>query len=252
METNNPPIQKKLQSYYKLHHRLQKQLGEAIKDFSLINQGDHILIGLSGGKDSLALLNLLGERMSKSNHYFSLEAIHVRMSNINYVSDASYLKAECDKWEIPLHVVETRFETDRDAKRTPCFLCSWNRRKVLCNEAQRCGCNKIALGHHQDDILRTALMNLTFCGTFSTMPVRIRMRKFDMTIIRPLARMQEKDLKQWASLQHYQPVKKVCPYDAASNRTNILQVTAALEKLTPDYRYNLWHALLKAGALVEE
>lgn len=248
----NDNHQKKLQPAYRLHQRLQKQMGEAIKDFSLIQKDDRILIGLSGGKDSLALLGLLGERMSRSNHFFHVEALHVRMSNIHYASDVSYLKEQCDQWSIPFHVVETGFEPDRNEKRTPCFLCSWNRRKMLFQEAQRLGCNKIALGHHQDDILRTALMNLTFCGTFSTMPVRIRMRKFDMTIIRPLARIQETDLKQWAVFQDYQPVKKVCPFDGASIRTNIQQVTDALERLTPEYRYNMWHALLKAGALVEE
>ena len=221
--------QKKLCPEYQLHRRLQKQMREVIKEFSLIQQDDRILIGLSGGKDSLSLLDLLGERMAHSNHYFSVEALHVRMRNI----------------------VETGFEPDRNEKRTPCFLCSWNRRKVLFTEAQRLGCNKIALGHHQDDILRTALMNLTFNGTFSTMPVRISMRKFDMTIIRPLAHMAEADLKRWAEIQDYHPVDKVCPFDGVSNRTNIQQVTTALEALTPNYRYNLWHALLKAGALVE-
>ena len=243
--------QKKLQPEYQLHKRLQRQLGEAIKEFSLIEKGDRILIGLSGGKDSLALLDLLGERMARSNHYFTIEAMHVRMRNIHYTSDTSYLQAQCKKWDIPFHVVETGFEPDRNAKRTPCFLCSWNRRKTLFNEAQRLHCNKIALGHHQDDILRTALMNLTFNGTFSTMPVRISMRKFCMTIIRPLARMAEDDLKSWAAMQHYHPVDKVCPFDGVSNRTNIQQVTAALATLTPNYRNNLWHALLKAGALIE-
>lgn len=245
-------IQKKLQPEYKLHKRLQKLMGDAIKEFSLIKENDHILIGLSGGKDSLTLLNLLGERMSRSNNYFRLEALHVRINNIDYKSDTSYLEQECAKWKIPFHQVETGFEPDREEKRTLCFLCSWNRRKTLFKEAQRLGCNKIALGHHQDDILRTALMNLTFCGTFSTMPVRISMRKFDMTIIRPLAHIPEDDLKKWATYQQYHSVVKVCPYDGVSNRTNIIQVTDALEKLTPEYRYNMWHALLKAGALVEE
>lgn len=242
---------KKIQPSYILHRRLQKQLGEAVKDFSLIEKNDRILIGLSGGKDSLALLDLLGERMSRSNHFFSLQALHVRMKNIHYETDTDYLKMQCNKWSIPLHVAETGFEPDRQENRTPCFLCSWNRRKMLFQEAQRLGCNKIALGHHQDDILRTALMNLTFCGTFSTMPVRIGMRKFPITIIRPLARMQENDLKEWARMQNYQPVKKTCPFDASSNRTDIQQVTNALESLNPEYKHNMWHALLKAGALVE-
>ena len=75
--------------------------------------------------------------MAHSNHYFSVEALHVRMRNIHYASDASYLQAQCDKWRIPFHLVETGFEPDRNEKRTPCFLCSWNRRKVLFTEAQR-------------------------------------------------------------------------------------------------------------------
>lgn len=243
--------QKKLQPEYRLHKKLQKQMQDAIKEFSLIQQGDKILIGLSGGKDSLALLDLLGERMSRSNHFFSLEAIHVRMRNVDYKSDTCYLEEQAAQWNIPLHIVEQGFEPDRNEKRTPCFLCSWNRRKVLFETAQKMGCNKVALGHHQDDILRTALMNITFNGTFSTMPVRISMRKFAMTIIRPMAKIQESDLKEWAIIRNYRPLDKVCPYDALSNRTNIGEVVNAMEKLNSEYRYNLWHALLKAGALVE-
>ena len=227
-------------------------MGEAIKEFSLIEKGDRILIGLSGGKDSLALLNLLGERMAHSNHYFEVLALHVRMRNIHYETDTSYLEAQATRWNIPFHVVETGFEPDRNEKRTPCFLCSWNRRKTFFTEAQRLGCNKIALGHHQDDILRTALMNLTFNGTFSTMPVRISMRKFSMTIIRPLAKMTEDDLRAWAEMQKYQKLKKVCPFDDVSNRKSIERVTEEMSQLSPNYRYNLWHALLKAGALIEK
>ena len=82
----------KLQRDYLLHKRLQRLVGEAVKDFGLIEPEDRILIGLSGGKDSLALLDLMGERMKRSNGYFSLEAVHVRMSNIQYESDTSYLE----------------------------------------------------------------------------------------------------------------------------------------------------------------
>lgn len=243
--------QKKLQPEYRLHKRLQKLVGEAIKEFSLIEEGDRILIGLSGGKDSLALLDLLGERMVRSNHFFSLQALHVRMRNIRYESDADYLAERAARWGIPFHVAETGFEPDRNEKRTPCFLCSWNRRKALFDFAKKLDCGKIALGHHQDDLLRTALMNLTFNGSFSTMAAKLTMRKFPMTIIRPLSKIIEADLRTWAVLQNYQPVKKICPYDNASNRTNIREVTDVLEKLNPDYRRHLWHALLKAEALEE-
>lgn len=236
---------------YVLYRRLKKRLGQAIKTFRLIDKGDRILLGLSGGKDSLSLLDLLGERMTHSNGYFNLEAVHVRMKNIHYETDVQYLMDQCNKWHIPLHVIETGYEEDHNKKRTPCFLCSWNRRKCLFSQAQDLHFNKIALGHHQDDILRTALMNLTFNGSFSTMPVRLRMRKFEMTIIRPLAMIPEVDLKKWAALNCYQPVRKICPFDDISNRTHIESVANEMELLNDDYRHSLWHALCKSGALIE-
>lgn len=244
--------QPKLSPKYQLHKRLHKQMRDAIKEFSLIQKEDKILLGLSGGKDSLTLLDLLGENMAHSNHYYSIEAIHIKVKQVDYQSDLSYLQQCADRWNIPFHVLEIDFEADRNEKRTPCFLCSWNRRKVLFETAQKLHCNKIALGHHQDDILRTALMNITFNGEFATMPARITMQKFPITIIRPLAKIKEEDIRTWASIREYQSLKKVCPFDNQSNRTHIEQVTEALEKVNPNYRTNLWHALLKAHALIEE
>lgn len=243
--------QRKLSPEYQLHKRLHKQMRDAIKEFQLIEQGDRILLGLSGGKDSLTLLDLLGKNRIHSNRSYDIEAIHVKVRSVDYQSDMSYLKQRAEHWNIPFHLVEIDVEPDRNEKRTPCFLCSWNRRKTLFETAQRLNCNKIALGHHQDDILRTALMNLTFNGDFSTMPARITMNKFPLTIIRPLAKIQEEDIRQWAALQQYQPLRKVCPYDSLSNRTHIGKVTEALEEVNPNYRTHLWHALQKAGALIE-
>lgn len=244
--------QKKLRPEYRLHKRLMRQMGEAIREFQLISEGDRVLIGLSGGKDSLALLQLLGEMMVHTNRRFHMAALHVKMRGVDYLTDTSYLQEQCDRWGIPLLVRETEMPTDENHKRTPCFLCSWNRRKVLFRVAQEEGYNKIALGHHQDDILRTAVMNLSFNGTFSTMPVRLSMRKFPVSIIRPLAKMQEADLREWASIQHFQPVKKVCPHDQQSHRTSVGEVMDALQAFSPEYRQSLWHALVKAGCLVEE
>lgn len=249
MTTDLPP---KLRPEYRLHRRLMRKLGEAIREFSLVSEGDRLLLGLSGGKDSLALLDFLGEMMAHTDRRFSVMALHVRMRGIDYLSDTSYLEAQAARWDIPLRVEQAVMEPDRNARRSPCFLCSWNRRKVLFRVAQEEGFNKIALGHHQDDILRTALMNLTFNGTFSTMPVRLRMTKFPVSIIRPLALMCEDDLREWAALQGYRPVEKICSNDTATNRTNVLRVTDELERLSPDYRRSLWHALLRAGALVQE
>lgn len=242
---------KKLSPEYRLHKKLMRQMGEAVREFSLIENGDYILLGLSGGKDSLALLDFLGEMMNRTNRSFRVVALHVRVGGVDYLSDMDYLRRQAEKWGIPFQVERIEMEADRNEKRTPCFLCSWHRRKVLFRVAQELGCNKIALGHHQDDILRTALMNLAFNGTFSTMPAKLTMRKFPVTIVRPLAKMCEDDLRMWASLQHYEPVRKVCPHDDKSNRTNVVRVVNEFAALTPEYRSNIWHALLKAGALVQ-
>ena len=137
-------------------------------------------------------------------------------------------------------------------QKQPCFLCSWNRRKQLFNLAQELGCNKIALGHHQDDILHTALMNLTFQSHFATMPVRLKMRKMPLTLIRPLCLIQETDIKAWAELQGYEPQKKRCPYETSSNRTSIKAVYDQLEQLNPEVRYSLWSALETDNKLIED
>ena len=168
--------------------RIQRRFGKASVEFRLIEDGDKILVGLSGGKDSLCLLELLAKRSRVHRPQFSVEAAHIRMENIHYETDASYLQSFCDKLGVPLHVITTRLSppTTQAKKKPMCFLCSWQRRKQLFNLAQELGCNKIALGHHQDDIIHTALMNLTFQGHFSTMPAKLRMRKMPLTIIRPL------------------------------------------------------------------
>jgi tRNA(Ile)-lysidine synthase TilS/MesJ len=140
----------------------------------------------------------------------------------------------------------------RRKQKQPCFLCSWNRRKQLFNIAQELGCNKIALGHHQDDIIHTALLNLTFQSHFATMPVRLKMRKMPLTIIRPLCLIQESDIQRYAEIQGYQKQKKLCPYETNSHRTDIKDIYAQLERLNPEVRYNIWGALEADNKLTED
>ena len=227
--------------------------------YHLIEDDDKILVGLSGGKDSLLLTELLAKRAQIQHPRFTVEAIHVRMENIHYETDTSYLQQFCDNLGVRLHVKTTRFEIGspanaRDARRQkqPCFLCSWNRRKQLFNLAQELGCNKIALGHHQDDIIHTALMNLTFQAHFSTMPVRLKMRKMPLTIIRPLCLIPESDIKAYAEMQGYEKQQKLCPYETGSHRTDMKQIYEQLEALNPEVRYNIWGALEADNKLTEE
>ena len=157
-------------------NHLLRLLTRALREYRLIEDGEHVLVALSGGKDSLCLLQLLAERRHIYPPRFQLSAVHVRMENIAYETDTSYLEDFCRRLDVPLHILTTRFDVDETPTRkqkTPCFLCSWNRRKQIFNLAQELGCQKIALGHHQDDILHTALMNLTFQGRFDSMPAAI-------------------------------------------------------------------------------
>ena len=240
---NKMDEQKKLSEEYKLTKRIRTHFQKGLVQYSLIDEGDKILIALSGGKDSLALLELLAERSKVLKPRFTVEAAHVVMTNIKYESDHKYLEEFAASHGVKLHIVETSFDPTTDNRKSPCFLCSWNRRKALFMLAKELGCNKIALGHHQDDILQTMLMNITFQGAFSTMPPKLVMRKFDMTIIRPMCLVHEADLKRLAELHGYQKLIKNCPYETDSHRSDIKQIFAQLELMNPEARYSLWNSM---------
>jgi tRNA(Ile)-lysidine synthase TilS/MesJ len=239
-----------------LDERLWKQFNKALGQYQLIDEDDKILVGLSGGKDSLCLLEYLARRSKIHVPHFTVEALHVRMINIHYETDTTYLQSFCDHLGVPLHIVTTSFTTTPDgfpsgSKKPACFLCSWQRRKQLFNLAQELGCAKIALGHHQDDIIHTALMNLTFQGHFATMPAKLRMRKMPLTIIRPLCLCQEDDIRAYAEQQGYEKQLKQCPYEKDTNRTTASELFEHFQRLNPEARYSIWRALEADNKLVE-
>jgi len=227
----------------KIIRKIEQRFAKGILKYKLIEDGDKILVGLSGGKDSLALLELLSKRSQVFKPRFSVVAAHICMSNIPYKSDLDYLKEYASSLDIPFVTYETSFDPSTDTRKSPCFLCSWNRRKALFSAAKELGCNKIALGHHMDDILQTLLMNMTFQGAFSSMPPKLRMRKFDMTIIRPLCLVHEADLIQLASIRNYRKQVKNCPYESQSNRSSMKNVLKSLEALSSEARYSLWGSM---------
>jgi len=236
----------------------------------LLEDDDHILVGLSGGKDSLLLTELLAKRARIQHPRFQVEAVHVRMENIHYETDTVYLQHFCDELSVPLHIVTTAFPSSASEDtppvsyaatpwqpapqkpKPPCFLCSWNRRKQLFNLAQELDCNKIALGHHQDDLLHTALMNLLYQGRFGTMPARLRMKKMPLQIIRPLCMVPEEMIREYAAMSHYQKLVKLCPYEQETNRTTARRLFEQAEQANPEVRFSLWNALERDGKLVEE
>jgi len=240
-----------------LWKRINERFVRAFATYGLLEDDDHLLIGLSGGKDSLLLTELLARRARISHPRFRVEAIHVRMENISYETDTAYLQQFCADLDVPLHIVSTRFETQAPEpaaaakQKPPCFLCSWYRRKALFNLAQQLGCNKIALGHHQDDLLHTCLMNLLFQGRFDTMPARLQMTKMPLQIIRPLCLIPESLIADYARLSAYEQQRKHCPYERDTNRTTARRLFEQAEQLNPEVRHSLWNALERGGKLTE-
>lgn len=219
------------------------RLKQAIEKYALVQDDDKVLIGLSGGKDSMALVELLGRRMQIFRPRFRALAVHVVMKNIPYQGELKLLEKHCSEFGIPFLLRETQFDASTDKRKSPCFLCSWHRRKVLFETAKAEACNKIALGHHRDDILETLLVNMFFQGSIQSIPPLLRMDKFEQTLIRPLCLISEPELEQWAELRQYPSLLKQCPYEKSSYRPEIRKLIESMEKLNPQARNSLWASM---------
>lgn len=152
-----------------------KKASKVIYKHSLIEKDDSILLGLSGGKDSLILLDLLGDRLKHLPFPFKVIACYIEIEEIGYKVDEKYLKERCESYSIPF--VKKQFsigDLDKRGKK-PCFICSWNRRKKLFETARKLKCNKIALGHHTDDAIETLFMNMINHGSISSLPYHLKM-----------------------------------------------------------------------------
>lgn len=230
--------------------RLTKRFHKACADYGLIADGDHILIGLSGGKDSLLLTELLGRRAQIYVPRFRVTALHVRVRERDYHTDLSYLQAFCDEAKVPLLVRDVEISSPRNESpshhkslSSPCFLCSWFRRKELFNTAQEIGCNKIAFGHHRDDIAQTLLMNLIFQGAYATMPPILQMDKMPLQLIRPLCLIDEADIITYAAMRNYQKQTKLCPFEHVSSREKVKGLLEEIKALNPEALDSIYGAL---------
>ena len=236
----------------RLGSRLKKRFHKACADYGLIADGDHILVGLSGGKDSLALLEFLGKRAQVYVPRFKVTAVHVRVKERDYHSDLSYLSDFCARVRVPFVVRDTEIgekvigregDEARGRDKHPCFLCSWYRRKALFDVAQELGCNKIALGHHMDDLVETLLMNLIYQGSIGTIPPLLQMDKMPIEMIRPLCLIEEKDIQRYAELRGYEKQVKLCPLEKLSSRAAVKELLKQLEALNPNVRDSIYGAM---------
>ena len=207
-----------------------------------------MLIGLSGGKDSLALTELLGQRSKIYKPRFRVTALHVRVKERAYQTDLSYLESFCREAGVPLlvrdvEIGEAPSNTHANADTNPCFLCAWYRRKTLFNVAQEIGCNKIAFGHHRDDVLETMLMNLIYQGAFATMPPKLALDKMPIAIIRPLCLIDEQDIIRLAEQRQYAKQPKLCPFEHVSSRAKVKELLAQIKALNPEASDSMFAAL---------
>lgn len=233
------------------HSKLDVLFNKALRKYRLIEDGDRVVVGLSGGKDSLCLTELLGKRSKIFFPKFQIEALHVQTEGVPYRSDVEWLNDFCEKNGVKLNLVTITIQPDSKGNRSHCFMCSWNRRKAMFEFAQKNGFNTIALGHHQDDIIHTFLMNIMYEGTCGTMPALLSYSKMPLKLIRPLCLVPENLIQQHAEEVKYRPQQKLCPFEQIGKRREAALLFEKMQMLNPEVRQSLWHVLENEGKLVE-
>lgn len=224
---------------------MQRLLGEirkADQQYGLIQPGDGIAVGVSGGKDSLALVALLAAYRRFAPAPFSLQAVCLKIGD---PFDWKRIKAFCEERDVPFHLAEENLLPVLEKEKSPCSLCARLRRGVLLQKAEELGCNKLALGHHRDDVMETYLMSTVFEGRFYAMqPVR-QMEKGKICVIRPLIDVKEGSIAALSSRLQFPVVKNPCPVDGRTKRQEIKQTLRALESRFPGALDHFQRALEK-------
>ena len=216
----------------------------AVDDYSMINEGDKIAVGVSAGKDSLALLCALSQLRRFYPKKFELIAITVDMGFDGM--DFSPIKNFCEDLNVEYHVVPTQISKiifDVRKESNPCSLCAKMRRGALHTAAKELGCNKVALGHHFDDAVETFMLNLFYEGRLGCFQPVTYLSRIDLHVIRPLIYMPEKDVRYFANKVELPVISSPCPADKNTERENMKQLLASIEKDNKGLRYRIFGAI---------
>lgn len=231
--------------------QLQKLLSytrRAVDDYSLIEEGDKIAVGISGGKDSLTLLYALKNLQRFYPKKFDLIAITVDLGHVGF--DLAPIEKLCKSLDVPYHIVHTDiakiiFEERNES--SPCSLCAKMRKGALNNAIKDLGCNKIAYAHHQDDIIETMFLSMIFEGRFYSFSPKTFLDKMALTVIRPLMYVTEAEVKGFKNKYQLPVVKNPCPADGATKREYAKNLIRQINLEYPGAKTRMFHAIINGN-----
>ncbi len=224
--------------------KILSKMRKAIEEYQMLENNDKIAICLSGGKDSITLLHAFKALQRFYPKKFELIAISINPGFDFF--DTTLLQDICNNLQIPLFIEKSNAKEivfDLRKEKNPCSLCANLRRGIINSIAIREGCNKIALGHNEDDVLETFLLNLLYTGSIGTFSPISYMDRSGITLIRPLIYTSEKDTKRFIKKNELSVMPKVCPVDGTSKREDMKQMIFSLQKEIPSIRANLFGAI---------
>jgi len=226
----------------KFLEKTRSKVRQALDDYQLIDPEDKILVGVSGGKDSMALLDILANRRKSYHYNYLIGAVHIQLTDVPYHTDAGYLKNYCAERNIDFHLI-TDDSPIISGEKQPCFYCAWNRRRLIFEFAVQNNYNKVALGHHKDDLVETLMMNMLQHGEMSAFPVKISMFDGAFDIIRPLIYTSDKELQRYIDIIGYKPLPYDCQFAETNRRKKIQNIIKSFYQIHPDATENIFKAL---------
>ncbi len=231
--------------------QLQKLLSytrKAVDEYNMIQEGDHVTVGISGGKDSLTLLHALhGLKRFYPNH-FELSALTVDLGFEE--TDFTPIQNLCDELEIPYHIVKSEIAHilfDVRKETNPCSLCAKMRKGALNEQAKAIGANKVAYAHHKDDIIETMLLSLIYEGRFHSFSPKTYLDRMDLTVIRPMMFVDEADVIGFKNKYKLPVVTNPCPVDGFTKRQYAKDLLKQLNQENPGVRERMFHAILNGN-----
>ena len=229
--------------------RILSYVRRCVADYDMIEEGDHIAVGVSAGKDSLTLLCALAAMRRFYPKHYTLSAITVDMG-FPGGTDLSAVAELCRTLDVPFYVVKTEIYTvvfDIRKEKNPCALCATLRRGALYGKAVELGCRVVALGHHFDDAVNTLLLNLFYEGRIGCFQPVTDLSRTGVRMIRPMLYVPEKEVRAFAARENLPVVKSPCPADGNTRRATVAQLVKDLERENKGLRYRIFGAMQRAG-----